>query len=173
MMYYKPYRTREGSVGSDTSNPSDSGRSTLRKKLVTGNDEPQSPNDSGRNTLRKKSLPFVSIGGESQQSSSNIRIERSGTIDKDSKAIPSPVSSPKFNVRDIVDPKQNNDQPILENQNNNELAVPIPTRSFQLMSSNAMARVNAQPNSNSGARTNNVDRRQIKKRESKAVIPDM
>lgn len=163
MMYYKPYRNREGSVGSDTSNPSDSGRSTLRKKSVSVGDEPQSPKDIGLNILHKTFMSSNSIGGQSQKISDNIRIERSGTIEKDSKAIPSPVSSPKFNVRNnIVDTK---------NKGTKELATPIPTRSFQFNTTNTN-----QPNSksNNSVCTNNVDRRfEMKKRESKSVIPDM
>lgn len=123
MMYYKPYRNREGSLGSDTSNKSDSVRSTLRKK-------PHPPS-------------FISVTGESDSDKKDVRIERSGTIEKDSKSLPSPVNSPKINIRNSLGTMNNNDTSnngnklAIDHQNSKELAVPS---------------------------------RRLKKRESKAVI---
>jgi len=158
MMYYKPYRSREGSLGSDTSNKSDSGRSTLRKKL-----HPPS---------------FISVTGESDSEKKDVRIERSGTIEKDSKSLPSPVNSPKINIRNSLgimnnsDNNNNGSKLAIDPQNSKELAVPRPSRSFQVLNPTAI-RVNttSQPISDSLRISPSLDpNRRLKKRESKAVI---
>ena len=124
MMYYKPYRNREGSLGSDTSNKSDSGRSTLRKK-------PHPPS-------------FISVTGESDSDKKDVRIERSGTIEKDSKSLPSPVNSPKINIRNSLGTMNNNDTSndgnklAIDHQNSKELAVPRPSRRLKKRESKAV-----------------------------------
>jgi hypothetical protein len=148
MMYYKPYRNREGSLGSDTSNKSDSGRSTLRKKL-----HPPS---------------FISVTGETDSDNKDVRIERSGTIEKDSKSLPSPVNSPKINIRNSLGTMNNSNTSstdgnklAIDRQNSKELAVPRPIR----------VSTTSQPISDSLRISTSLDpNRRLKKRESKAVI---
>ena len=153
MMYYKPYRNREGSLGSDTSNKSDSGRITLRKN-------------------------FISVTGESDSEKKDVRIERSGTIEKDSKSLPSPVNSPKINIRNSLGTMNNSDTSTdgnklgIDPQNSKELAVPRPSRSFQVLSPAAIrVSTTSQPISDSLRISSSLDpNRRLKKRESKAVI---
>ena len=158
MMYYKPYRNREGSLGSDTSNKSDSGRSTLRKK-------PHPPS-------------FISVTAESNSEKKDVRIERSGTIEKDSKSLPSPVSSPKISIRNSLGTMSSSDTSTdgsklgIDPQNSKELAVPRPSRSFQVLSPAAIrVSTTSQPISDSLRISSSLDpNRRLKKRESKAVI---
>lgn len=126
MMYYKPYRNRAGSLDSDTSTKS----------------------DSGRNTLRKKPQPL-------SENSSAIRIERSGTVEKDSKSLPSPVSSPKI----TMNANSVNTSEMRSSQSLKDLAIPRPSRSFQVLSPVTMVRASV-----------NEPNRRLQKRESKAVI---
>lgn len=131
MMYYKPYRNRAGSLDSDTSTKS----------------------DSGRNTLRKKPQPL-------SENSSAIRIERSGTVEKDSKSLPSPVSSPKITMNNAVDSANSaHTSEMRSSQSLKDLAIPRPSRSFQVLSPVTMVRASV-----------NEPNRRLQKRESKAVI---